>query len=309
MEFRPMRRHRQVIATEECVAILQSATSGVLGLMGDGGYPYTVPISHCYANGKLYFHSAVSGHKVDAIKNESKCSFCVIEKDDVKPAEYTTYFRSVIAFGKISIIENDDERLEILRLIGNRFNPNDREGLQKEIDKSFGQVLIIAMDIEHLSGKESIEIVREKETDANKDEIHLKKNVLNNKIIEDEDLLKKEAKKISDQLRPKWYNVILSLIIVLGIIATVVELYFKGSSIIEWLPNNDNYFKEFLIRPLLLILSILLMTYLNVCLLSLLFLSPWDKKYKKQFENNIYEWCKKHPNDKKIPYIKINSRN
>ena len=163
MEFRPMRRHRQELAAEECVAILQSATSGVLGLIGDGGYPYIVPISHCYANGKLYFHSAVSGHKVDAIKNESKCSFCVIDKDDVQPAKYTTYFRSVIAFGKISILENDDERIEALRMIGRRFNPNDQEGLQKEIDKSFGHVLIMAMEIEHLSGKEAIEIVREKE--------------------------------------------------------------------------------------------------------------------------------------------------
>ena len=163
MEFRPMRRHRQERAAEECIAILQSATSGVLGLIGDGGYPYTVPISHCYAHDKLYFHSAVSGHKVDAIKNESKCSFCVIEQDDVRPALYTTYFRSVIAFGKISILENEDEQIEALQLIGRRFNHNDEDGLQKEIKKSFDHVLVMVMDIEHLSGKEAIEIVREKE--------------------------------------------------------------------------------------------------------------------------------------------------
>lgn len=51
MEFRPMRRKRQELTHDECVAILQSSTSGVLGLIGDGGYPYTVPISHCYFNG------------------------------------------------------------------------------------------------------------------------------------------------------------------------------------------------------------------------------------------------------------------
>lgn len=155
-----MRHKRQELTHDECVAILQSSTSGVLGLIGDGGYPYTVPISHCYCNGRLYFHSAVSGHKVDAIRNESRCSFCVIEQDDVRPARYTTYFRSVIAFGRISVLENDAERIEALRLIGRRFNPDDEEGLQKEIDNSLGHVLIMAMEIEHLTGKEAIELVR-----------------------------------------------------------------------------------------------------------------------------------------------------
>ncbi len=163
MEFRPMRRKRQELTNDECVAILQSSTSGVLGLIGDGGYPYTVPISHCYFNGKLYFHSAISGHKVDAIMNESRCSFCVIEQDDVRPAQFTTYFRSVIAFGKISILENDKERIEALQLLGRRFNPNDEDGLQKEINKSLDHVLIMVMEIEHLTGKEAIELVRAKE--------------------------------------------------------------------------------------------------------------------------------------------------
>lgn len=163
MEFRPMRRKRQELTHDECVAILQSSTSGVLGLIGDGGYPYTVPISHCYFNGKLYFHSAISGHKVDAIMNESRCSFCVIEQDDVRPAQFTTYFRSVIAFGKISILGNDKERIEALQLLGRRFNPNDEDGLQKEINKSLDHVLIMVMEIEHLTGKEAIELVRAKE--------------------------------------------------------------------------------------------------------------------------------------------------
>lgn len=95
--------------------------------------------------------------------NESRCSFCVIEQDDVRPAQFTTYFRSVIAFGKISILENDKERIEALQLLGRRFNPNDEDGLQKEINKSLDHVLIMVMEIEHLTGKEAIELVRAKE--------------------------------------------------------------------------------------------------------------------------------------------------
>ena len=108
-QFRAMRRKRQQLSEEESIGILQKATAGTLALLGDGGYPYAVPISYVYADGKLYFHSALSGHKVDAIKNCDKASFCVIEKDDVQPAKYTTFFRSVIAFGRIHIIEDEQE--------------------------------------------------------------------------------------------------------------------------------------------------------------------------------------------------------
>lgn len=157
-----MRRHRQELDTAESVAILQKATSGVLGLIGDGGYPYTVPISHVYKDGKLFFHSAVSGHKVDAVRGDSRCSFCVIDKDDVKPSEYTTYFRSVIAFGRITVIEDKEEKLNALRLLGERFGPSDDVRLQQEIDGGIDRVAILRMDIEHLTGKEAIELVKQR---------------------------------------------------------------------------------------------------------------------------------------------------
>ena len=129
MEFREMRRKRQQLAEEE-IAILEKATTGTLALLGDNDYPYAVPISYVYHDGKLYFHSALTGHKVDAIRKCDKASFCVIEKDDVQPEKYTTFFRSVIAFGRIRIIEDEHEKLEVARMLGNRYNPNQDEALQ-----------------------------------------------------------------------------------------------------------------------------------------------------------------------------------
>ena len=165
-EFRAMRRNKQELAHDECVRILEKATAGVLSLIGDGGYPYGVPLSHVYKDGSLFFHSALTGHKIDAIRAEEKCSFTVIEKDEVHPDEYTTYFRSVIAFGKIHIIEDEEQRLGALRSLGEKFNPGDHEGIEKEIgkhltpDNRLQHVLILRMDIDHLSGKEAIELVR-----------------------------------------------------------------------------------------------------------------------------------------------------
>ena len=159
-QFRPMRRNRQQLSSEECERILDRCTSGVLALTGDGGYPYAVPLSYVYAHGTIIFHSAMQGHKVDAIKRDSRCSFCVIDQDEIKPAEFTTHFRSVIAFGRIHILENTDEKVQALRLLGRRYSPGDEHGLQHEIDKSLDHVLLLRLDIEHLSGKEAIELVK-----------------------------------------------------------------------------------------------------------------------------------------------------
>ena len=163
--FRQMRRKRQQLSDEESIGILQKATSGTLALLGDNGYPYAVPISYVYSDGKLYFHSALSGHKVDAIRNCDKASFCVILQDNVQPEKYTTFFRSVIAFGRIQIVEDETEKLTIARLLGNRYNPNQDESLRKEIESGLSRMLAIRFDIEHLTGKEAIELVKQRSND------------------------------------------------------------------------------------------------------------------------------------------------
>ena len=161
-EFREMRRKRQLLSDEESIGILKNATAGTLALLGDNDYPYAVPISYVYHERKLYFHSALAGHKVDAIRNCDKASFCVIDKDDVQPEKYTTFFRSVIAFGRIHIIEDDKEKLAMARMLGNRYNPNNDESLQREIEGGLSRMLMIRFDIEHLTGKEAIELVRQR---------------------------------------------------------------------------------------------------------------------------------------------------
>ena len=157
--FREMRRKRQLLPAEESVAILERMTNGTLALHGDDGYPYAVPVSYVYADGKIYFHTAVKGHKIDAILRNAKVSFCVVEQDDVRPAEFTTYFRSVIAFGKARILEGEDEKLSALRLLADKYSQGE-ESMEAEIAKSFSHLLMVEIAVEHLTGKESIELAR-----------------------------------------------------------------------------------------------------------------------------------------------------
>lgn len=157
-----MRRFKQLLSEEESEQILRSTTSGVLALCGEDMQPYGVPLSHVYDNGKLYFHSALNGHKIDLINKNSNASFTVIAKDEIHPETYTTYFRSVIVFGKILIIENDIEKERILEILGHRCNPSDDESLSKEIKKGFNRCLVIEMTIERMTGKQAIELVNRK---------------------------------------------------------------------------------------------------------------------------------------------------
>ncbi len=163
-KFPQMRRKGQQLTQEETVDILLRATSGVLALHGAGGYPYAVPLSYVYDDGRLYFHSALAGHKIEAIKNCAQASFCVVDRDDVIPEKYTTLYRSVIAFGQIHIINDEAEKMRVARMLGNRYNPNNDEALQKELQHGFNRMSVLCFDIEHLTGKESIELIRTKAT-------------------------------------------------------------------------------------------------------------------------------------------------
>jgi len=160
--FREMRRKRQLLSEEESISILNGMKSGVLAVLGDDDYPYAVPLSYVYHDNKIYFHSATLGHKIDAVTKNSKASFCVIEQDNVIPEEYTTYFRSVIVFGKVCILENDDEKRKAIEMLAEKYSPIQEEGRLQEIKKGFNHLSMIELSIEYMTGKESVELVKTK---------------------------------------------------------------------------------------------------------------------------------------------------
>lgn len=162
--FRQMRRCRQLLPQGRCVDILERGTSGVLALSGDGGYPYAVPLSYVYAEGRIYFHSAAGGHKIDAVRACPLASFCVIGSDEVVPEEYTTYFSSVIVFGRITIVGDEAERRKALVLLGRRYNSggSSPDSLDDEIARGMSRTAVLRLDIEHMTGKEAIELVRKR---------------------------------------------------------------------------------------------------------------------------------------------------
>ncbi len=160
--FRTMRRHKQQLSDEEAREVLARGKTGILAVIGDGGYPYTVPINYVYRDGGLFLHSALAGHKIDAIRADDKVSFCVVDADDVVADEYTTYYRSVVAFGRARILEDEAEKMAALRSLGDKYNPGQDAALEAEVAHGFSRLHMIEIEIEHLTGKQAKELAHVK---------------------------------------------------------------------------------------------------------------------------------------------------
>lgn len=159
--FREMRRFKQLLSDSDTLAVMARCTNGVLACLGDEDYPYAVPVSYVYYNDKIYFHSAKAGHKNDAMLKNQKVSFAVVDEDTIVSAEYTTYFRSVIAFGKARIVEGD-EWVEGFKAMVEKYSGDQPEAAKHKEIEGCTRATIFAIDIDHMTGKEAIEYVRSK---------------------------------------------------------------------------------------------------------------------------------------------------
>ncbi len=152
--FRKMRRFKQQITAEECREILTTQKRGVLSLVGDGGYPYGIPLNHwyCEEDGCIYFHGAKEGHKLDAIENNNKASYCVYDEGYRNPGEWALNVKSVIAFGRIEKVSDENKAREICTHLVKKFT-DDNEYLEKELKNALPRVQCLKFIPEHMTGK------------------------------------------------------------------------------------------------------------------------------------------------------------
>jgi len=161
----PMRRTRQQLTEAETVAILDAATSGVLAVIGADGYPYAVPLSFALKDGSLYFHCAKTGHKIDAIANCDRASFCVIADDHVVQETFTTHYRSAIVFGRVSALA-DERKRDALMLLAEKYSPEFLDAAPGEIDGSWDRTVALELTVEEMTGKAAMEVIKQREATA-----------------------------------------------------------------------------------------------------------------------------------------------
>ena len=159
--FREMKLKREALDEASVKEILEKGTSGVLALQGEDGYPYAVPMSYFYdGKDKIYFHGAKKGYKMDMVKQCDKASFCVIGKDQVVPEEYTSYFKSVIAFGRVRVMDDEKEIRSMIEKLADKYYPaGTEEERNAMIDSEWNILGMVEFTIEHISGKQARELI------------------------------------------------------------------------------------------------------------------------------------------------------
>ena len=152
--FREMLRKKQQLPEKECIDILKTELRGVLSVLGDDDYPYGMPINHYYneEDGKIYFHSGMKGHKVDALKRHDKVSLCVYDQGYRREGEWALNIKSVIVFGTIEFIEDRETIYRISAELSRKFT-KDESYIQKEIDRSGPRTLMFALTPQYITGK------------------------------------------------------------------------------------------------------------------------------------------------------------
>ena len=153
--FRDMKREKQLITENETIEVIKRNENGILSVIGDGGYPYGVPVNYSYDGDKIYFHCAKDGHKIDAITKDDKVCFTIVDVDEVIPEEFNTYYRSAIVFGRAHVISDVEEMKNALRVIVDKFSPDFKEKAESYIEAETDTVCVVAIDIEHISGKQA----------------------------------------------------------------------------------------------------------------------------------------------------------
>ncbi len=154
--FRPMRRKDKLMADEEVSDLLRNQSYGLLSVMGDGGYPYGVPLNYVYWEDSIIFHSALAGHKIDALVSHPKVSFTVVGNQQVLPGALSTRYESVVVFGEAKILEGEKKRRALLAL-GEYFAPEFKDIVRRAVAKELNITQMIQIEIHHMTGKKAVD--------------------------------------------------------------------------------------------------------------------------------------------------------
>ena len=154
MAFREIRRFKQALSNEECIKVLGHELRGVLSVLGDDDYPYGMPINHWYnpEDGKLYFHAGPGGHRLDSITKHDKVSFCVYDGGFRKEGDWALNIKSVIVFGRMEVVKDEDLKLHAIRQLSYKF-PVDDEYIDDDIRRNGNSFVMLALTPEHMTGK------------------------------------------------------------------------------------------------------------------------------------------------------------
>lgn len=149
-----MRRKDKEMDADGAIELLNSCAYGILSTVDNDGQPYGIPLNYVYKDNHIYFHSALTGHKIDNLKDNSRVSFCVVADANVLPSKFATEYKSALISGVASEAHGLERSNAFLWLI-EKYSPEYMEEGQRYIEKHDKVTTVIKIRIAHISGKQS----------------------------------------------------------------------------------------------------------------------------------------------------------
>lgn len=154
MEKREVRRSDRILPEDKSTELLLSGEFGVLSTVGKDNQPYGVPLSYIYYEDKIYFHCALTGHKLDNIALNGNVSFTVVDGvEAVYANNFTTLYKSVIVFGKCTEVTDKGIKSEVLKRLCQKYLPLHMDKAEADINKSLHRTAVYAVTAEYITGK------------------------------------------------------------------------------------------------------------------------------------------------------------
>lgn len=153
--FRKIRKIKNEINQAEAKELLKNSRRGILAMNGDDGYPYAIPVNYFYdeIEGKIFFHGAKAGYKVDCLKSSDKVCFTVIGSEMIRAEEWAPYMQSVVIFGRCQLIDDKQNAMKRLKDFAMKYYPSE-EMVLDEIKADGQATQMFEIDIEYMTGKE-----------------------------------------------------------------------------------------------------------------------------------------------------------
>ncbi len=155
--FRPMRRDKKAMAPSHVDALIKNGEYGELAVLDTNGYPYAVPVNYVSDDTHIYIHCATEGSKLDAIAAYEKVSFTIVGRHAIVAKRFSSDFESVVCFGKARLIDNTEEKIELLKKFIYKYSPDFEVGGLKYVGTDYMKTSMIAIEIEHKTGKTNLE--------------------------------------------------------------------------------------------------------------------------------------------------------
>jgi nitroimidazol reductase NimA-like FMN-containing flavoprotein (pyridoxamine 5'-phosphate oxidase superfamily) len=147
-----MRRHDRQLTAEQATLILKQNNYGILSLVLPDGSPYGVPINYGFCDNQIIMHAALAGQKLDAIKHCASACFTVVHKSDVDLPNLTTHYASVIAFGQVTLEEDEVKKRAYLIKLLDHYQVTE-EMAKETLDKTTKRTAVLVMDIKEMTAK------------------------------------------------------------------------------------------------------------------------------------------------------------